>query len=82
MLGSGRNIGSGTSKLGQIPLLLLWPFKFCDPYFLLRVVVMFKCVSMSKFQALVGNKYDLEKVPFKVKWVSMPLHFVLKKDGA
>ena len=43
---------------------------------------MFKCVNMSKFQALVGNKYDLEKVPFKVKWVAMPLHFVLKKDGA
>lgn len=43
---------------------------------------MFKCVNTSKFQAFVGNKYDLEKLPFKVKWVAMPLHFVLKNDGA
>ena len=40
---------------------------------------MFKCVNMSKFQVLVGNKEDLEKLPLKVKWVAMPFHFSLKK---
>lgn len=31
------------------------------------------------FQALVCNDYDLEKLPFTIKLVTGPLHFVLEK---
>lgn len=35
---------------------------------------------MSKFQALVCNKYDLEKLQFTIKLVAVPLHFVFGNE--
>lgn len=34
---------------------------------------------MSTFQAFVCNDYDLEKLPFTIKQVTVPLRFVLEK---